>query len=115
MILEKRGDTLREQELREAPFILIVFSHTRKYLQMYVPWKIKASRWAQGGSPSLKVKPVTMTPIFIPEERTAAGTKRVEVASGTRNHKPDKTQREMLMEMLAVKDQKPKLPGESRV
>lgn len=48
--------------------------------------------------------------ILILEEKTAAGTKRGEMASRTRSWKPDRTQREMLMEMPAVQDQKSKLP-----
>lgn len=65
-----------------------------------------------GVPPLLRVMPVTMTVIFILEERTAAGTQ-VEMASRTRNHKLERTQREILWR--CGKDQKPKLPRESRV
>ena len=36
------------------------------------------------------------------------------MASGTRSPKLDRTQREVLMEMPGIKDQEPKLPGESK-
>ena len=44
--------------------------------------------------------------IFILEEKTAGDIKQIEMASGTRNPKLDRTQREMLMELPEVKDQK---------
>ena len=69
-----------------------------------------------GSSPFLESSSQSLDSlIFILEDRTAAGTKWVGMASRTRNKQPDRTQRGLLMEMLAVKDQKPKLPRESRV
>lgn len=77
-------------------------------------WENKAEGAPKCGvPPPLRVMPVTMTVIFILEERSAAGTEQVEMASRTRNHKLERTQRERLWKY--GKDQKPKLPRESSV
>lgn len=77
--------------------LILVFSDIRKYLQMCLLWNGRTRQLGELRGrvpPPLRVKPVTRTVVFILEDRTAAGSMQVETASRTRNHKPDRTQRE---------------------
>lgn len=96
----------------DSCFFLVIPESICKWFTL--EWENKAVGEPRCGvPPPLRVMPVTMTVIFIPEERTAAGTQQVEMASRTRNHKLERTQREILW--WCGKDQKPKLPRESGV